>query len=531
MESKWNCPLQCFLAAWAWKPEENRFIQPKTLTPRLAHFLYAFKCIIYRHVEMQVQAGEDLEVVAEKSIKRHLNQDRKSCFQLLRSLKRIADHHSLLSQEDPYITWDSSYSSVAIRGNMLYLSKLRSGIQSAIADLQLLMWNLSDNHDATSYCFPQNRTDSLTNMEPGYSFFADLQSSRKKSFQESLLHDHRFLDVAKAQNGEIVPLQHYCRQWLGEAGKANAILIALIHICGGQPPRGTEAVAFRVYNSADRRRNVFKLHGDTVIIGQYSKATQFTGEDDFTVHYLPTTLESLLDYYLIVIRPVEIIISQLLDDTDAVNLYSSYLAVQAGKKMEAVHYGAALKDLLSKYCNVELGLSEYRQISVAMKREFIAPRYHGACGDEIGDLHAGHTSKTAHANYAIASNETKNFNTQVLFNHRLFCAHWHMVLGFGGPSNIPRPLTSLTAEELVQSNPSLPSTTETTQILQTLESLEKKIDRLSGDPVQRPMLNEYVGEHAGVTSFTFMETKFIPYKRKRKEKDNGDIQFVFESGC
>ena len=78
------------------------------------------------------------------------------------------------------------------------------------------------------------------------------------------------------------------------------LLAVLIHCTGGQPSRGSEFVDICISNE-HWRRNLYKIHGKTWFILQYSKTTNNTNMDQFVPHLLPNQVVQLLDYYIVVI--------------------------------------------------------------------------------------------------------------------------------------------------------------------------------------------------------------------------------------
>ena len=80
------------------------------------------------------------------------------------------------------------------------------------------------------------------------------------------------------------------------------LLLLLVHICSGQPARGTETPGLRYRNTATHR-NVFLEHGLVSTVTVWHKGYTATGSTKIIHRYLPREVGELLIYYLLLIRP------------------------------------------------------------------------------------------------------------------------------------------------------------------------------------------------------------------------------------
>ena len=107
--------------------------------------------------------------------------------------------------------------------------------------------------------------------------------------------------------------------------------------------------------------------------------------DQFVPHLLPNQVAQLLDYYIVVIRPVMQSLASHLYREEARSLYNTYLFIQTDIKIESEDFSNILQNYTEQYFSIPLRLQGWRYIAVAIKREFIPPSYADLGLDEIGD--------------------------------------------------------------------------------------------------------------------------------------------------
>lgn len=182
-----------------------------------------------------------------------------------------------------------------------------------------------------------------------------------------------------------------------------------------------------------------KCHGETVVIYMYTKTTNNTHHDQFLPHQLPGILSQYLDRYLILIRPMETILSGMLFGSDASALYQEYLMVKLNRKVESAEFCQNFQHFTKTYFGQQINISTWRHIAVAIKREFIPEFFyrHFTGGSDIGDYQGGHSSSTAKRLYGVNTKGIPYLNTQVLYYCSQFSRQWHNVMGVGKQAAIP----------------------------------------------------------------------------------------------
>ena len=149
----------------------------------------------------------------------------------------------------------------------------------------------------------------------------------------------------------------------------------------------------------------------------------------------------LLERYLILFRPLEKVLANVLYGPQGLQTYHEYLFVEMGKTVPSDVFSDTLQDLTQFYVGAKLGLSSYRHIAIAIKREYIPSIYRVDIGDEdeVGDLSSGHSSEMAKRVYANQRGNLPLLPSDAFQVFGTFCQKWHNVMGFGeGP--VPKPL-------------------------------------------------------------------------------------------
>ena len=81
-------------------------------------------------------------------------------------------------------------------------------------------------------------------------------------------------------------------------------LLLLIHMTGGQPPRGTELIGLQHSNSArGQHRGIFFEEGLISTVTSYHKGYNISGSTKIIHRYLPKEVSELLVYYLWLVLP------------------------------------------------------------------------------------------------------------------------------------------------------------------------------------------------------------------------------------
>ena len=230
----------------------------------------------------------------------------------------------------------------------------------------------------------------------------------------------------------------------------NRDLAVLCFMLPAPPPRGTEFTSIRIRNS-QLPRNLFKDFGSWFIYRRV-KTTNLAGKLSWVPALLPEKLSKLLDRYLVLIRPVESIFAQVLDDSEGCAIYQEYLWVQSGKQMTSKDFSQILSNSTRNFMGCQLSLKTWRHIAIAIIREFNPPRLGQ---NKISDLLSNHSTHQAQKTYARETTQLPFLTTDMMLESRDACTFWHDTLGFG-KQKPPIPFRLLMYQSLGTSSTSPP---------------------------------------------------------------------------
>lgn len=240
--------------------------------------------------------------------------------------------------------------------------------------------------------------------------------------------------------------------WLRGLDRFRGRLLALMHLAGGQPARGTELLSVRYRNTAHGgHRNLFIEDGLVVMVTRYHKSYHKQGVPKTIHRYLPHAVSELVIWYCWLVLPFARRLELFLFPTEEL---SSHLWPATGT------YGRYSTDRLTTElqtaCRAGLGqpinVADYRHIAIAIRRRWSVGSEAtleaaegespsalgiggGAFSDEIGDAQAAHTSLTAGAIYAREATEMAGVIASQRLQFRRESLAWHRCLGFLPPPN------------------------------------------------------------------------------------------------
>ena len=343
----------------------------------------------------------------------------------------IRDHQHLASSisfneaMDPTVVWNPDMSLLDCLGFTLSIAGFRGGIQEMLASLRRRI-------EALCGSIPTNVSKDLTED------FSD------RSIGLSWMHPTNFtggaplpllkhlLEIAENCPAEVdsfgilhwnpANVAYYRRLF----DQINLELSILCFILPAPSPRGTEFMDTRIRND-QISRNVYKSFG-TWFIYRVVKMTNIMGSLAWIPTLLPSVLSELLDRYLLLIRPVEIIFTEILSGPASRALYEQFLWVQDGKRIDSPRFSQQLADMTEQYMGCRASIRILRHMTISIMREFT---YTPTETNYIGDLVSNHSSHQAQKTYAREKGQLPFLTTDLLLKSRKFCQTWHDTLGVG----------------------------------------------------------------------------------------------------
>ena len=333
----------------------------------------------------------------------------------------------------PKIMWNADYTVVTYQEYSLSLAHLRSGLKKLFTELEKEIASLTGGIEAD---IPVDfQLENLSNGSRDYSFLGLPQFAEQYKPVLQRLMDPAFeLCIADLDiTGKLHWRQGNCMKIMERLDSIIRKIAVVAYIVPSQPPRGTEFTQWRISNQ-DLMRNVYYIYGICFVNIQL-KTTNLKEALDFIPMFCPLRLSKIISNYLILLRGIEIILSQqithLVEDNCA-DVYQEYFLVSLGKHLDADTFGRIFGDFTWRYFGVRLGRRSWRHMAKALKREFVPAMYHKYILDEdIGDQAAGHGSFEAARTYARVQGELGFVTTDRMHEFRKFSEAWHNVLHLG----------------------------------------------------------------------------------------------------
>ena len=333
----------------------------------------------------------------------------------------------------PKIVWSPDYTVVTYQDMSLDLSRLRSGLKKLLSELEEEIAYLTGGIEAD---IPSDfHLENLANGSRGFSFLGLPQfANQYKQVLRHLMEPDFEYCVAKLNPfGKLDWNQQHCIKVMEHLESIIKKIAVVAYIIPSQPPRGTEYCQWRLSNQ-DLMRNVFYLYG-ICFVNMQLKTTNLKEALDFIPMFCPPCLSRILCNYLILLRGIEITLSQQITHLAKANCaatYQEYFLVSMGKHMDSDAFGHIFADITFIYFGVRLTKRPYRHMSVATKREYISPVFHSfLLEDDVGDQAAGHGSFEATRTYARVQGDLPFLTTDRIYQFRKFSEAWHNVLHLG----------------------------------------------------------------------------------------------------
>ncbi|KAI1583541.1 hypothetical protein PtrCC142_012250, partial [Pyrenophora tritici-repentis] len=147
-------------------------------------------------------------------------------------------------------------------------------------------------------------------------------------------------------------------------------LLLLIHMTGGQPPRGTELIGLQHSNTAQgQHRGIFLEEGLISTVTSYHKGYNITGSTKIIHRYLPKEVSELLVYYLWLILPfwqqLDILVYKRKDP------HSTFLWPKGSGTWDSSRLTRVIAREARLYLDTTLSILIYRHLAIAISRQHL----------------------------------------------------------------------------------------------------------------------------------------------------------------
>lgn len=157
---------------------------------------------------------------------------------------------------------------------------------------------------------------------------------------QNLLHTYFTLE----KEGPPIPCHYAWKEYLAKIEKFKEGFYFLFHQVVGMPKRASEEIHIRVADTSFGPWNIYYMFDHIACVGMYSKTSHNSGKDKLTVHFLPRSLEILLQHFYTSVATVEAwAVDQFITTPDP--FYQSYLFTSMGQQWKAETFSKILQKL------------------------------------------------------------------------------------------------------------------------------------------------------------------------------------------
>ena len=450
-----DCPVQRFLVYASVDKGGQGFIHTREICRLLAKLMFGIRACIFKEFTMGMEEGregmkfdKDLGGLLE-----YVTDLLQTPFGFLRETMHFAASVVGESGALPQVSWLGIEEglALAIHGKRVELNQLRGLSKRLLKEAEIQLHNrvkmgLSVGKDLDWNSFEAE--DDLTNIREGYSFLSS-QGIAFKSEKSALLHAFMSNSITRefftrGINGDVILWKKMrCMDWLKRTKRMLEMLVVLCHLLGGQPARATELATLRWRNGVDEQRGVYWANSTIMMLAMYTKTRSITGRNRLIPRYIlrvetladdrfmPKRLGVLLAEYLAIVRPLEVFLSEKFKCKGATDL-NEFIWADYNKGLWT---GEFISDLLKKTTSHHemhgLGFREYRQVATAFMEKHL--KYKAADPDDenvnaVFDMQAGHSSRTAGASYAVATEDHRQVSRDVMHRYYTVSREWYELL-------------------------------------------------------------------------------------------------------
>jgi hypothetical protein len=333
----------------------------------------------------------------------------------------------------PTTTINKAGTMVTYKDVTLDIEKWINGLHRGVDDLKAKLASLSGGR-LLPVDVGEDIRDDITESARGYGWVDQAVATHPYMMMQMLLSKPKVEICKKGKEG--LEFNHPAmRQLMLKLVDFQFQLAILINALCGQPSRITELLDAKIRNST-RERTLFHIHGDDWLVTRRVKHENQIRREVFIPKKVPPALQELLDYYIIVVRPLEIDLARLLWGTEVAVLYHEYLFVYMGKRMEEQQFSQALKVFSKKYFGCEVGPRAYRQLVVAIARIYLGSEYEiyeedweNEQEDALAEQ-AGHSANTRRLHYAAEHGRFAGLTSDIFLRFGRMSESWWQLTRF-----------------------------------------------------------------------------------------------------
>ena len=357
----------------------------------------------------------------------------------LLSLLAYGKHIALNHSNAGAVFWSVDRSTMTYRGNAIELEQFKRFVREMISETEDKLWKevlWTTKEDRFSIAL-ESLKDDVTFTMRGKSF-VNHEENGLKSKQEWLLR--RFASEQKLwrlrKGGRWVHRE--VRRYLRTIDRFRELLLLIIHICGGQPARGSEITAIRFRNGFMQDRNIFVIHGQVVIVTRYHKSQSQWDKPKVIPRFLPWRVGQLLAVYLAYVQPIQELLAAQINSSWP----SDYLWANEHGPWETDRLTRALGTETSKRLGFRLTTHDYRHVAISIGREVVgdafARGYHEDMDENVDEeeeqdedaleVSAGRGGEIGANRYGVPMDVIQHLSNRTIDTFRPLGMRWHSFL-------------------------------------------------------------------------------------------------------
>jgi DEAD/DEAH box helicase len=359
-------------------------------------------------------------------------------FNTLVNYQRFATNMSLNQAKAPATTVASDGSYIIYKDSKLWLHKWTNGLRRLYDDTWTLVKELFRQKELDLQ-IPDEVPDDMTNSQRGYSWLDNGKFIKDRALLQILMEDCSLQLCSRSHTGLIFRPQAMI-SIMDSCAAINRNLLVLLHALPGQPSRGSEFVEHKIRNST-RSRTLFRIHNALWLVTRRLKTENLTRREVFIPIKIPPELQTLLEFYLLAIRPVEIDLARKLYGDDQALLFHEFLFVQHGKKIPEESFSHVLQIISNDYFDCSnLRIRSYRHCVIGFARHFLGTEYDiEEDEDDALAQQAGHGPSIRRSIYAPQQGFLPSLTSDLINRYGVVSEWWWRLTKFypGAPPLLP----------------------------------------------------------------------------------------------
>ena len=402
-------PTQRFCVLYSLRSDGSH-TAPKYITKLFAQLKY----LIRLHVLDCISRSDD-KVQATKDFRQwYTRKESLSTFSMVCSWQKIASSQVMLDMALASVYWidRKTWTRMSYDGDEIDLSDVQKMFHAMEDDLVRTFEDdvlLGQQFDISTV----GLTESLGNRTSGYSFLDDERNTQLKDSEYALynriMSDEQLRKRFTVQVGNKWHWNHTrLRRWLEAHTRLAILLLLRCEMLSGGPARGTELINALFRSCLTQQvRNLSVVEKCLMLLRTYGKTTSLTGKDRLIPHALDSVTADILLRDLIIARPFACLAAAICfpNQPEVASRFRSYVFVKGTRLFTTDDITREMKSWTWKYLKIELGVQDWRHITIAWRRKLCpcaTNLLENDHEDYIGVEQAGHSWKVERSIYGVS---------------------------------------------------------------------------------------------------------------------------------